>query len=142
MIGHSDDNGAEDSGRIKVTFHHNWWAERVIERMPRVRFGQVHIFNNYFSSAGNNYCVRAGRNAQLLVEGNHFDGVNGPHEFNDATDEATAFITARNNTYVSTGGNQDTGGGGTPFTSPPYAATIEPAAGVPALVRACAGPRP
>jgi pectate lyase len=142
LLGHSDDNAAEDSGRIKVTFHHNWWAEMVIERMPRVRFGQVHVFDNYFNSAGNNYCVRAGIGAQLLVEGNYFDGVNNPHEFNSTADEMTASITARDNAYVGTTGSQAMGGGGPPFTSVPYAATIEPASGVPALVRACAGPRP
>jgi pectate lyase len=141
LLGHSDDNAAEDTGRLKVSFHHNWWAERVIERMPRVRFGQVHVFNNYFASPGNNYCVRAGSYGQLLIEGNYFDAVNSPHEFNDATDEMTASITARNNTYNNTTGNQVTGGGGTPFTSVPYSATIEPAGGIPTLVQACAGPR-
>jgi pectate lyase len=30
-----------DRGKLKVTFHHNWWADGVIERMPRVRFGDV-----------------------------------------------------------------------------------------------------
>jgi pectate lyase len=141
LVGHSDNNAGEDTGRIKVTFHHNWWAERVIERMPRVRFGQVHVFNNYFASAGNNYCVRAGLKASILVEGNYFDGVNSPHEFNSTDDQATAYITARNNTYDNTTGNQATGGGGTPFSNAPYSATIESASGIPALVRSCAGPR-
>lgn len=142
LIGHSDDNSTEDSGRIKVSFHHNWWAERVIERMPRVRFGQVHVFNNYFASPGNNYCVRAGFGAQLLVEGNYFDGVNSPHEFNSTADEMTASITQRNNMYVGSTGNQVAGGKGPVFTSAPYNPTIEPANGVPALVKGCAGPRP
>jgi pectate lyase len=141
LIGHSDDNASEDNGRLKVTFHHNWWGERVIERMPRVRFGQVHVFNNYFASPDNNYCVRAGTGAQLLVEGNYFDGVNSPHEFNNSDDEQTAHITARNNVYDDTSGNVSTGGGGTPFTSVPYDATIRPAAEVPAIVQSCAGPR-
>jgi pectate lyase len=141
LLGHSDDNTSEDNGRLKITFHHNWWAERVIERMPRVRFGQVHVFNNYYSSTGNNYCVRAGTNAHILVEGNYFDGVNSPHEFNSAADEMTSSITARNNTYSGVTGNQLTGGGGTPFTSVPYSATIESAAGIPTLVQSCAGPR-
>jgi pectate lyase len=141
LIGHSDDNATEDDGRLKISFHHNWWAELVIERMPRVRFGQVHVFNNYFSSAGNNYCVRAGANAHLLIEGNYFDGVNSPHQFNSTADEATASITERNNTYMSTTGDRATGGKGAPFTSVPYAATIEPSAGIAATVQACAGPR-
>lgn len=126
LLGHSDGNASEDAGRLKVTFHHNWWAERVIERMPRVRYGQVHVFNNYFASPGNNYCVRAGRNASLLIEGNYFQDVKSPFEFNNATDQGTAHITARNNTFVNVTGTQATGGGGTPFTSYPYSATIEP----------------
>jgi pectate lyase len=142
LIGHSDDNAGEDSGRLKITFHHNWWADRVIERMPRVRFGQVHVFNNYYSSVDNNYCVRAGRGAQLLVEGNYFNGVNGPHEFNSAADEATAHITARNNGYSNVANSDSARGGGTPFTSAPYAATVRPALDVPAIVQACTGPRP
>ena len=142
LIGHSDDNAAEDAGRLKITFHHNWWADRVIERMPRVRFGQVHVFNNYYSSVDNNYCVRAGRGAQLLVEGNYFNDVNSPHEFNSAADEATAHITARNNGYSDVANSDSARGGGTPFTSPPYAATVRPALDVPAIVQACAGPRP
>jgi pectate lyase len=141
LIGHSDDNASEDDGRLKITFHHNWWADRVIERMPRVRFGQVHVFNNYFASPGNNYCVRAGTNAHLLVEGNYFDGVKSPHEFNNSDDEGTAHITARNNVYDNTTGNVSTGGGGTPLTSVPYAHTVEPANDVPTLVQSCAGPR-
>jgi pectate lyase len=141
LVGHSDDNASEDDGRLKITFHHNWWAERVIERMPRVRFGQVHVFNNYFASPDNNYCIRAGTNAHLLVEGNYFDGVNSPHEFNNSADEGTAHITARNNVYDDTSGNVSTGGGGTPLTSVPYDATIEPANAVPQTVQSCAGPR-
>jgi pectate lyase len=141
LVGHSDDNDGEDTGRLKITFHHNWWGERVLERMPRVRFGQVHVFNNYFSSSGNNYCVRAGRGAQLLVEGNSFDGVKDPHVFNSDEDEATAHITARNNDYLGTTGERAMNGGGTAFTSAPYTHTVEPASGIPALVRACAGPR-
>lgn len=117
-------------------------AERVIERMPRVRYGQVHVFNNYFASPGNNYCVRAGRNASLLIEGNYFQDVKSPFEFNNATDQGTAHITARNNTFVNVTGTQATGGGGTPFTSYPYSATIEPSGGVRDVVQRCAGPRP
>lgn len=141
LIGHSDNNESEDKGRLKVSFHHNWWGERVIERMPRVRFGQVHVFNNYFASPGNNYCVRAGSGASVLIEANYFDHVNSPHEFNDADDQKTAHITARDNEYDGVTGNQLTGGGGTALTSVPYQAKVEPAAAIPALVKGCAGPR-
>jgi pectate lyase len=141
LIGHSDDNSEEDSGRLNVTLHHNHWAEGVTERMPRVRFGKVHSFNNYFASAGNNYCLRAGRNAQLLIENNYFDGVNNPHEFNNEEDEPTAHITERGSDYTTATGAQVRGGGGTPFTMAPYSFTLDATAEVPAIVKACAGPR-
>lgn len=141
LIGHSDNNAKEDEGRLKISFHHNYWAESVIERMPRVRFGQVHVFNNYFASRGNNYCVRAGRGAHLLIEGNHFDGVNDPHVFNSPEDEATAHITARDNAYENTTGMRAVNGGGAAFTSVPYALKLDPAGSIPALVRTCAGPQ-
>ncbi|HET9959799.1 MAG TPA: hypothetical protein VFQ61_35140 [Polyangiaceae bacterium] len=141
LIGHSDNNSSEDTGRLKITFHHNWWAERVLERMPRVRFGQVHVFNNYFSSAGNNYCVRAGVGAALLVENNFFDGVKSPHEFNSDEDQKTANITVRGNVYQNTSGVQATGGGGPAFTSAPYPTNMDAANGIKDLVQSCAGPR-
>jgi pectate lyase len=141
LVGHSDSNAAEDDGRLKVSFHHNWWAEQVIERMPRVRFGQVHVFNNYFAARGNNYCVRAGRGAHVLVEGNYFEQVNDPHVFNSDEDKVTANITARDNVYDQASGEQASGGGGAAFATVPYDVELEPAASVPARVRACAGPR-
>lgn len=51
LIGSSD----SDSGDYRITFHHNWWAENVDQRMPRTRFGDIHVFNNLFTSSGNSY---------------------------------------------------------------------------------------
>lgn len=141
LIGHADDNGPQDSGRLDVSFHHNYWAEGVTERMPRVRFGRVHSFNDYFAARGNHYCIRAGRGGRVLIENSHFEGVNSPHEFNDATDELTAHITARGNVYTNTQGTRAEAGGGTPFAVAPYPVSLDAAEDVPRLVKACAGPR-
>ena len=140
LVGHSDSNGDEDTGRLGVTFHHNWWDQGVVERMPRVRFGQVHVVNNYFNAPGNNYCVRAGSYAHLLVENNYFQNVNNPEEFNNSDDQTTANITARGNVYDNSG-DELTGGQGTPFTDPPYSMTIDDPNVLPELVQRCAGPR-
>jgi pectate lyase len=139
LISHSDDNAAEDRGRLRVTLHHNWWAQNVTERMPRVRFGQIHVFNNYFSSVGNNYCVGAGVEARIRVENNHFDGVKDPHIFYD--DEPTAQIVASGNVYtgISNTTRKQTGQGAA-FT-PPYPAAMDAGTGVKALVMAGAGPQ-
>src|SRR5207244_527288 len=59
LIG-SDDAIVADEGLLKVTWHHNWWADNVFERMPRTRHGDIHVFDNYYTSTGNSYCIQAG----------------------------------------------------------------------------------
>jgi len=141
LIGGTDSPSTyDDANALNVTWHHNWWADDVVERQPRVRFGKNHLFNNLWSSTASNYCVRAGKQAQLLLENNVFTGVDDPHVFNSSSDQATAFITSSNNTYDNTTGAQAVGGGGTAFISPPYAYTPDETVGVRAAVQGGAGP--
>ncbi|WP_033442251.1 pectate lyase family protein [Saccharothrix sp. NRRL B-16314] len=78
LVGHSDGNGSEDRGHLRVTYHHNWF-DHTFERSPRVRFGEtVHVFNNYYSDINNNadsYAIASLMDAGLLVEGNVFERV-------------------------------------------------------------------
>jgi pectate lyase len=46
LIGSTNTVGA-DVGKLRVTLHHNRFAN-VGQRAPRVRFGQVDVYNNYF----------------------------------------------------------------------------------------------
>ncbi|KAI5778004.1 putative pectate lyase A [Geopyxis carbonaria] len=69
LVGHSDNNGDEDTGHLRITYHHNHFA-RVNSRTPSFRFGTGHLFNNYIESAGDGINTRDG--AQLLVENNVF----------------------------------------------------------------------
>ena len=127
LLGNSDTK-TTDRGKIKVTMMYNWWASGVIERMPRVRFGQVHVVNNYFSSRQASYCVRAGIEADILVESNYFDSTKTPIDLYQNNFTA---VTSRNNFIVATTGNSL--GSGTSFT-PPYSLTITPAANVKSIV--------
>ncbi len=77
LIGNSDGKTSDD-GKLKTTLHHNWWDDGVKERMPRVRYGQVHVANNLFTTNSSSTCVRAGKSADLRVENNVFIGVNNP----------------------------------------------------------------
>jgi pectate lyase len=129
LIGHTDSN-PEDEGHLKVTFHHDWWADNVDERMPRVRYGQVHAFNNLFTSAGNNYCFRAGVQARILSEGNAFIGVSTPFDLGGGD------VLSRGDLFVKTTGN--TAGTGKAF-APGYTYVVDPSASVEAAVRAGAG---
>ncbi|MFC4501879.1 MULTISPECIES: pectate lyase family protein [Streptomyces] len=46
LIG-SGDTATGDRGRLRVTLHHNQF-ESVVQRAPRVRFGQVHVYDNRY----------------------------------------------------------------------------------------------
>jgi len=144
LVGGTDSPSTfDDAAALNVTWHHNWWADNVVERQPRIRFGINHLFNNYWNSDTTNYCVRAGIQARILLESNFFDGVDDPHEFNNADDQLTANIQAdASNIYVDTTSDRSVGGGGPPAPALPYdyAAALEDAAGIPAAVTSGAGP--
>ena len=80
LIGHSDNNATEDAGKLHVTLHHNWYSTLCVERMPRVRFGRVHSYNNYFNTPGNMYCMRASIQSEIRSQNNSFENVNRPYE--------------------------------------------------------------
>lgn len=112
LFGNSDSK-TTDASALKITVHHSWWGDGVKERMPRVRFGQVHVVNNLYTSSAGSYCVRAGMKANIRVENNVFIGVKNPLDYNDQ-DSENATVTMVGNYYEGTSGN--TTGQGTAFT--------------------------
>jgi pectate lyase len=80
LIGHSDEFGYRDIGNLKVTLHHNWFNATGC-RHPRVRFGEVHVFNNYYLNNNipkdpiEGYGVASTCEADVLVESNYFQNV-------------------------------------------------------------------
>jgi pectate lyase len=67
LLGHSADNGAQDRGFLRATYHHNWF-DNTNTRTPRVRFGFAHVFNNYLNST--DYFLGLGIDAKVYAEGN------------------------------------------------------------------------
>ncbi|WP_406417034.1 polysaccharide lyase family 1 protein [Streptomyces sp. NBC_01614] len=72
LIGNSDSAGSTDTDKLKVTLHHNRF-EGIVERAPRVRFGQVDSYNNHFVVTGDQnyaYVFGIGASSQLYATHN------------------------------------------------------------------------
>ncbi|MGX1548413.1 pectate lyase family protein [Streptomyces adustus] len=132
LVGHSDSNASEDTGHLRVTYHHNWF-NNVNSRIPSLRFGTGHFYDNYV--VGADTAVHSRMGAQMFVQNNVFRST------------AVAVTTSRDSDvdgYANLSGN-DLGGAATEisrtgtFTSPPYSYTAEPASTVVASVTAGAG---
>jgi pectate lyase len=73
LIG-SSDTASADRGKLRVTLHHNVF-DGIGQRAPRVRFGQVHVYNNYYDlrdTPAYVYSWGVGIESQLYAEENFF----------------------------------------------------------------------
>lgn len=131
LIG-SGDMVPEDVGHLNVTFHHDWWADNVNQRMPRTRNGKIHVVNNLYSSKGDSYCTNAGYQTHLLVENNVYQGVKNP-----LSPDANGDMLARSNLFIDTLGT--TTANGTGFT-PPYNYAPEATDALATAITSGAGP--
>ncbi len=74
----SNDNASVDIGRLRVTFSNNLF-EYVSSRAPRVRFGKVHLYNNYHVGARQHavyphqYSVGVGKQADIIAHANVYE---------------------------------------------------------------------
>jgi pectate lyase len=72
LIGSTNTPGV-DVGRLRVTLHHNVFDENV-QRLPRVRFGQVDVYNNYYRIPGEpfEYAWGVGVQSAIYAQNNFF----------------------------------------------------------------------
>ncbi|MDG6103597.1 polysaccharide lyase family 1 protein [Dactylosporangium aurantiacum] len=133
LVSHDDDNAAEDVGHLTVTYHHNE-LYNADARLPSIRFGTAHVFNNYYHDDNNGVHSRMG--AQVLVEGNVFVNVATPVKTTTLSVQ-DGYAVERGNVYTGCGPNLITQVGS--FTSPPYPYTLESTSTVAASVTANAG---
>ena len=74
LIG-SSDTSTTDPGKLRVTIHHNWF-KNLGQRVPRVRFGQVDVYNNHYvvdPATGYLYSWGVGVSSAIYAEKNFFD---------------------------------------------------------------------
>jgi pectate lyase len=135
LIG-NDDTATGDRGKLHVTLHHNWYAAGVRGRMPRVRFGHVHLYNNFYNSIGNGYCIGVGFECHIRVENSWFENVSSPWADYGGTGNGELgwsglqFVNASQPTFMPNT---------FPVFSPPYAYALDPVSTVKARVTAEAG---
>ncbi|MFI7544675.1 polysaccharide lyase family 1 protein [Actinoplanes sp. NPDC049599] len=135
LLGHSDDNSAEDLGHLRVTYVHNWF-DGTNQRHPRVRFANpVHVLNNYYSNIGS-YGVASTENAGVFVERNYFENVANP-TVTQTGDSASGNIKVLNNYKVNSGTEQVRNGAS--VAAIPYSYTPQANNTVKATVTAGAG---
>jgi pectate lyase len=135
LLGHDDGNGAQDIGRLKVTYHHNW-LDNTPQRNPRVRFGEpVHVYNNYYLH-NTDVGVACQANAGCVVEANYFE--NTEETVTNHYAGPTGRCVARNNVLVGASGPPDCSGA-VQEPSAYYAYTLDDPNTVKASVMAGAG---
>ncbi|MFK4088266.1 polysaccharide lyase family 1 protein [Kribbella sp. NPDC020789] len=135
LVGHSDDNGAEDRGKLRVTYYANWF-DGTTQRHPRVRFGNpVHVFNNYYRG-NSGYGVASTCDAGVYVERNYFESVANT-VVSQTGDSPAGNVKLLNNYLV---------GSGTPISrnaasvaAIPYSYVVDAAESVKSIVTAGAG---
>ncbi len=135
LVGNSDD-ATDDPDHLTVTYHHNAFINSG-GRNPSVRFGHVHVFNNYYKDL-DDYAVASRMNAEVVVENNWFENVRRPIRADASLSPIAGFVRgAETNAYVSSGANSIT----TPPATwlPPYGYTLDPVAIVPESVTRWAG---
>jgi pectate lyase len=86
LLGSGDEHVGKDGGKLRVSYIGNHF-ENLQQRGPRVRFGQVHVVNNYFvgstdhpqypmiseGQGGSSYFLGAGYESRIFSEHNAFE---------------------------------------------------------------------
>ena len=110
LLGSGDEHVGKDGGKLRVSYIGNHF-ENLQQRGPRVRFGQVHVVNNYFvgstdhpqypmiseGQGGSSYFLGAGYESRIFSEHNAFE-YTGP-----GADESVMVSSYNGNRFSDTG---------------------------------------
>ncbi|GAA3391748.1 pectate lyase family protein [Cryptosporangium minutisporangium] len=148
LIG-STNNPADDRGKLRVTLHHNRYTN-VLQRLPRVRFGPVHVYNNLYEIPAADpfeYALGVGVESAIVAERNAFLLGPGVPPGDLVYNWGGTALTARDNTVngkpvdlvAAYNAAHDPDLGSDAGWTPTRVARIDPVSRVPAVVRLGAG---
>lgn len=112
LIGGSDGETFSVENPHSVTLYRNWF-KGTTQRHPRVRFGKVHVFNNYYSDMGQygrqmgfttwtGYAIGFGVDAKIVSQLNYFENVDRPTDRFDNSSRP-AYIIDVGSVFVNSG---------------------------------------
>lgn len=141
-IGSGEASASKPEAPIRVTMHHNFWGDWIDQRMPRVRFGDVHLYNNFYDlQLRNDYAVWATVGTHLLAEHNYFDQVHWPLRMAGLTTPYPPELLDVDNYFVDTTGLTQVTDQPTVQLVPEYEYSLDPVLEVREKVYAGAGTR-
>ncbi|MCH7230174.1 hypothetical protein L0U85_04750 [Glycomyces sp. L485] len=76
LIGNTNSDRYDEWEKLRVTIHHNWF-ENASQRAPRLRYGQNHVYNNFYTYDGDTsypyyYSMGSGVHSAIYAENNAF----------------------------------------------------------------------
>jgi pectate lyase len=119
---------------IRATYHHNYFYN-CGSRLPSIRFGKAHVFNNYYKDNPTGSCVDSRMGAVVKAENNYFENSKNTIGFFEGPRTGTWDVSS--NIFLMCTGGQPTASTG--VLAPPYVYFPEAAADIPTLVVAGAG---
>jgi len=129
LIGSSD----SDNYNRTITYHHNWFRN-CNSRLPSFRFGEGHIFSNYYQDIPGS-AINSRMGAKLKIEHNYFENVKNPIGSWDS--QEIGFWDIVGNIFIDCSGSIPTTS--TCSYTPPYSYTLTPAEKVKEIVTQYAG---
>ncbi len=132
LVGSNSAHKATDVGHLNTTFHHNWYGSFCTGRMPMVRFGKVHVYNNYYNSPGCNMYIGLAWMCEVLLQNSYFEDGNQKTGKIWYYYESNAKLKQTGNVFVDVPVN--TSGGNDSVFTPPYEYTLDNAANVKDIV--------
>ncbi|MBN1759680.1 MAG: hypothetical protein JW863_15235 [Chitinispirillaceae bacterium] len=143
LIGHTNNTGQQEAdSKIRVTYHHNFFVN-TDGRNPSLRFGAVHMFNNYYGNI-TDYGLAARVGAHAKVENCHYENVKLPMSTDNFPVDGlpNGYICESGNIFTGTCGENVISQTGCDFwnsSTLPYKYTLDPVNTVKSTVQQHAG---